>query len=151
MEARIVDFWAGGATKNAQMQTYLEYLGFEVSLNQSATQYGVACGMVAAQNLVKLQFATDHLLEVNLSTSASLEWYAKGNEQLGITTPRYLKESEVLTLARLWLLEEAALRLVHLSFEEGTSGQVLPSQLTYEREEAEQGEQITESWDVISG
>ena len=60
MEARIIDFWSGGAQRDAEMFRYLEFLGFRVVLDQSATQIGVACGMVAAQNAVKLQFSSSH-------------------------------------------------------------------------------------------
>ena len=135
MEARIIDFWSGGAQRDAEMFRYLEFLGFRVALDQSATQIGVACGMVAAQNAVKLQFSSSHLFDVNVSSSANYEWYQKGMDELGITVPRHITETEVQRLATTWFFEELEARLPFLQFQAERDGHELPTQLAYEQEE----------------
>jgi hypothetical protein len=135
MQARIIDFWGGGAQRDAQMFRYLEFLGFEVALDQSATQIGLACGMIAAQNVVKLQFSSSHLFDVNVSSSADWEWYQKGMDKLGIKVPRNTTETEVQHLATAWFLEELEVRLSFLQFQAETNGDELPTQLAFEEEE----------------
>ena len=60
----------------------MQYLGFQVTVDQSAAQIGVACGYVSARNAVKLQLSLILDTTPNLRDSVHNEWIIDGNERL---------------------------------------------------------------------
>ena len=56
MRAHIVDFWSGSFATAHRMKKYLEYLGFNVTIDQSHAQLGASCGYVCARNVVHMHY-----------------------------------------------------------------------------------------------
>jgi hypothetical protein len=78
--ARIVDFWSGGTTSQA-LFTWLERLGFEVTIDRSATQLGFTCGIVGARVAVDMLCAEDWAT-VEVSRAADVAWLKVANREL---------------------------------------------------------------------
>ena len=79
MRAHIVDYWAGGAAQVSVMQKYLKYLGFQVTVDQSAVQIGVSCGYVSARNAVKFQLSLISDTAPDMRDSVHNEWIVHGS------------------------------------------------------------------------
>jgi len=59
LEARIVDFWEGSAVTRTAISSWLQGLGFNVTVTANQHQIDVACGYVAAR-ATNLMFAAGH-------------------------------------------------------------------------------------------
>ena len=82
MRARIVDFYHHAQSINNLVRSYLEFLGFTVSMDHSATQIGVSCGHVCARNMCLLHLAGPAFGEVDLHDSVDGKWITEGNAKL---------------------------------------------------------------------
>ena len=108
MKAHIIDFWRNTREEDRKLKGYLEYLGFNVTMDQCYNQTGQACGYVAARNLVTIQTSECGLSHVALHDSVKEDWIHAGNalidpHQVG---DRFLWADEIKTLAKSWLQDE---------------------------------------------
>lgn len=85
LKARVVDFWADEPSNQLwkQLQTYLEYLGFETELTITSRQAKDACAYVAARAVVTMHGEADaSWRSCDLSDAANATWIEQGNRLL---------------------------------------------------------------------
>jgi hypothetical protein len=79
LEARVVDYWTGSQPTRTAFQSWLQDLGFEVTVTSNRRQKGPACGYVAARALNLMYAAGDAWRTVEVSDAADEYWIDFGN------------------------------------------------------------------------
>ena len=82
MQARIVDYWAGGRLADEYIAAYLRNLGFSVTTDYAARQLGSSCGYIAARVAVCTGSRGSQWSDVNTSGAVDQVWISDGNQRL---------------------------------------------------------------------
>jgi hypothetical protein len=125
LEARIVDFWSGSGIQRIAIQSWLQELGFDVTVTADCVQIGVACGYVAARATQHMFAAGDAWQSVDVSDAVDEIWINLGNALLenGRVSDDYLETQHVYMLAQLF--HEHVFNLPHQPWD--NSSQAFPS------------------------
>ena len=82
LQARIVDFWRGSAAYRRALCTWLERLGFDVTVTDDLLQIGVSCGYVVAR-ATGIMYAAGHEWRVaDVSDAVEERWISLAGQRV---------------------------------------------------------------------
>ena len=82
LEARVVDFYAGSQGTRNSIHTWLQDLGFNVTVTADQVQIGPVCGYVAARATNLMYAAGEQFCAVDVGDAADEQWIELGNAVL---------------------------------------------------------------------